>query len=246
MRLARATSGRERVTDDASFSVEELADKSRSAHRLLYRTPPLLRRLTLSGFASVRLEVSFDAPASNLSVALVDLGPKGGTTVLSEGWADPQNIDSLHEGTALEPRTRYAIEVDLDQVLQHRLPSGHRLALVVAASDRSSPSARRRGRTSGSPSPRRRSTSRCSEAPTPCATRCGHERGASASHHAAVLAVDDERLAVAQTEVGDALGVVTLRDAGQHGALGVRRCRQMRHDRIIQHTEAVEGGRCRR
>jgi len=175
LRLARATSGRERVTDDASFSVEELADKSRSAHRLLYRTPPLSQRLTLSGLASVRLEVSFDAPASNLSVALVDLGPKGGTTVLSEGWADPQNIDSLHEGTALEPRTRYAIEVDLDQVLQHRLPSGHRLALVVAASDRSSPSARRRGRTSGSPSPRRRSTSRCSEAPTPCATRCGHE-----------------------------------------------------------------------
>jgi len=135
LRLARATSGRERVTDDASFSVEELADKSRSAHRLLYRTPPLSQRLTLSGLASVRLEVSFDAPASNLSAALVDLGPKSGTTVLSEGWADP-HIDSLHEGTALEPRTRYAIEVDLDQVLQHRLPSGHRLALVVAASDK--------------------------------------------------------------------------------------------------------------
>lgn len=140
MRLARATSGRERVTDDASFSVEELADKSRSAHRLLYRTPPLSQRLTLSGLASVRLEVSFDAPASNLSAALVDLGPKSGTTVLSKGWADPQKVDSLHEGTALEPRTRYAIEVDLDQVLQHRLPSrlpsGHRLALVVAASDK--------------------------------------------------------------------------------------------------------------
>ncbi len=131
----RRGGGSERLVDDPSQSVEQLADRARSRHRLLYRTPTLTRAVELSGMASVRLRASFSRRASNVSVALVDLGPRRGT-VLSEGWIDPQNVaETRREGVALVPGRRYSMKVQLDMALEHRIPAGRRLGLVLAASD---------------------------------------------------------------------------------------------------------------
>jgi X-Pro dipeptidyl-peptidase len=101
----------------------------------MYRTAALERAVLLSGIASVRLRASFDRPAANVSVGLVELDGDR-PTLLSEGWLDPQNsAGTLRQGRALAPGRAYDLRVDLDMVLAHRVPAGHRLALVIASSD---------------------------------------------------------------------------------------------------------------
>lgn len=135
LRLARGPARTERLTDNAEYTLIQLARKGPARHRLLWKTAKLSDDIVLSGLGSVRVRATFDAPASNLSVGLVDIGPRR-TTLVSEGWADPQNARSLTEGVALRPGRAYRLDVALDQVLQRRVAAGHRLALVIAASDR--------------------------------------------------------------------------------------------------------------
>lgn len=123
-----------RLVDDADYSLIELARSGPARHRLRWRTAPLERAVVLSGLGSVRVRARFGAPASNLSVGLVAIGPRG-TRLISEGWMDPQNARSLASGRALRPGRDYRLTVALDQVLQHRIPRGQRLALAITASD---------------------------------------------------------------------------------------------------------------
>lgn len=134
LRLSRGPNRTEHLIDDADYRLIQLARKGPARHRLLWQTAPLADEIALSGLGSVHVRATFDAPASNLSVGLVDIGPRH-TTLVSEGWADPQNARSLTDGAALQPGRAYALDVALDQVLQRRVPAGHRLALVIGASD---------------------------------------------------------------------------------------------------------------
>ena len=130
-----ATRGRQTLVDEPRLSVADLAERSASSHRLLFRTPKLERAVSLSGLASVHLRAAFDRRASNVSVALVEMSG-GGTRVLSEGWVDPQNVaGTSSEGQALVPGRAYDLEVALDMALEHQVRAGRRLALVIAASD---------------------------------------------------------------------------------------------------------------
>ena len=55
--------------------------------------------------------------------------------VITRGWADPQNHESLTDGEPLEPGRFYDVHFDLqpdDQVVQ----AGQRLALMIFSSDR--------------------------------------------------------------------------------------------------------------
>ncbi|MGW1721593.1 Xaa-Pro dipeptidyl-peptidase [Streptomyces sp. NPDC002306] len=56
-------------------------------------------------------------------------------TVLSRGWADLGNHASDHKGVPLTPGRAYTITLDLAPT-DHVVPAGHRLALIVAGTDR--------------------------------------------------------------------------------------------------------------
>ncbi|MGW0610842.1 Xaa-Pro dipeptidyl-peptidase [Streptomyces sp. NPDC002788] len=56
-------------------------------------------------------------------------------TVVSRGWADLGNHASDHRGSPLTPGKRYTITLDL-AATDHVVPKGHRLALIVAGTDR--------------------------------------------------------------------------------------------------------------
>ncbi|GAA2761616.1 Xaa-Pro dipeptidyl-peptidase [Streptomyces paradoxus] len=56
-------------------------------------------------------------------------------TVVSRGWADLGNHASDHKGAPLTPGKRYTITVDL-AATDHVVPKGHRLALIVAGTDK--------------------------------------------------------------------------------------------------------------
>jgi X-Pro dipeptidyl-peptidase len=137
--------GRLQFTDDVTFDGGALASEpSAASHRLLFTTPELSAPLHLSGTARVTLRLAFDRPAANLSVWLVSLpweeAPEGERTpptanVVTRGWADPWNRDSLTEGEPLRPGEFVTVSFDLqpdDQIL----PPGQRLGLMIFSSDR--------------------------------------------------------------------------------------------------------------
>ncbi|MBL9076973.1 MAG: Xaa-Pro dipeptidyl-peptidase [Planctomycetes bacterium] len=134
---AASSQGKETLVDDAQVHGSKLAQAAESPHRLLYATPPLVQPLHLSGTARITLRLACSKPATNLSVWLVTL-PWQGTSVqnvVTRGWADPQNRNSLTKSEPLVPGEFVDVTFDLqpdDQVLE----AGKQLALMVFASDR--------------------------------------------------------------------------------------------------------------
>jgi X-Pro dipeptidyl-peptidase len=130
--------GSERFVDDVSVNGTALASLTRSNNRLLYGTSELTEDLHLSGVASVRIRVAADREAANLSVWLVSLPiTTGGAltdNIITRGWADPQNRNSLRESAPLVPGEFVDLEFDLqpdDQVI----PAGQRIGLMIFSSD---------------------------------------------------------------------------------------------------------------
>lgn len=143
-----ADQGTESLVDNVSFSGGALAEAEWSSHRLLYSTPELTEDVHISGTPTVTVRVAADRPAANLSVWLVELpwqdarpGPRGTPgSVITRGWADPQNHASPHIGTPtggkpLVPGEFYDVTFELqpdDQII----PAGRRIGLMIFSSDR--------------------------------------------------------------------------------------------------------------
>jgi X-Pro dipeptidyl-peptidase len=140
--------GTETLVDDASFSGGVLAAAEQSKVRLLYATPELVAPVHLSGWTTVTLRMASSKPAANLSVWMVTLPwtgtPTSTASLITRGWADPQNAasltkggnyDSMERGKPLEPgkfvTLTFSLEPD-DQVI----PAGKRIGLMVMSSDR--------------------------------------------------------------------------------------------------------------
>jgi X-Pro dipeptidyl-peptidase len=135
----RAGQGREVLIDDVSFTGASLAAAPQSGNRLIYATPELTEPVHLSGRASVSIRLASSKPAANLSVWLVMLpfgsAGGGGASVITRGWADPQNYRSLSRGEPLQPGQFYQLDFDMqpdDQIV----PAGRRIGLMIMSSDR--------------------------------------------------------------------------------------------------------------
>jgi X-Pro dipeptidyl-peptidase len=135
---ATAGQGKETIVDDPKQAGATLAQAASSPHRLLYALPKLTAPLHVSGTPRITVRLACDKPATNLSVWLVSLPWQGGRKitddVVTRGWADPQNRNSLTKGEPLVPGTFYDVSFDLqpdDQILA----VGEQLALMIMASD---------------------------------------------------------------------------------------------------------------
>jgi X-Pro dipeptidyl-peptidase len=131
--------GNERFVDDVSVAGTALASQMRSNNRLLYATPELTGDLHLSGVATIRIRVAADREAANLSVWLVSLPITAegalADNIITRGWADPQNRNSLRESAPLVPGEFVDLEFTLqpdDQVI----PAGQKIGLMIFSSDR--------------------------------------------------------------------------------------------------------------
>lgn len=134
----------ETLIDDASITGAEMAAAEASPHRLLYATPELSEAVHLSGTARLKIRLACSKPAANLSVWLVSLPWTGRgernrrvpitDNLITRGWADPQNHESLSESKPLVPGQFYELAFDLepdDQVI----PAGARIGLMIFSSD---------------------------------------------------------------------------------------------------------------
>jgi X-Pro dipeptidyl-peptidase len=130
----------ETLTDDVSFSGAELAKSKNSNHRLLYVTPKLKNDLHISGVPKVKITLSSNKPAANLSVWLVSLpwdenASKITENIITRGWADPKNYKSLTEEEDLIPGRFYTVNFDLqpdDQIIK----AGQQIGLMIFSSDK--------------------------------------------------------------------------------------------------------------
>ncbi len=140
---AAGSQGQETLVDNFSFSGATLAQAEWTEHRLLYATPVLTDSVRISGTPRVTVRLASSEPAANLSVWLVALPWTEGTrrapnpyeSLITRGWADPQNHASLEHGEPLTAGRFYDVTFDLqpdDQVV----PAGKRIGLMIFSSDR--------------------------------------------------------------------------------------------------------------
>lgn len=133
--------GTETLVDNFSFSGESLAQAEWTEHRLIYATPELNKPVHLSGTSTITIRLASSKPAVNLSVWMVSLpwsksrNAKITDNIITRGWADPQNRESLRESDPLVPGEFYDVKFDLqpdDQII----PEGQQIALMIFSSDR--------------------------------------------------------------------------------------------------------------
>ncbi len=126
--------GKETLIDDVSQSGGALVQAEESPNRLVYVSPELKEAVHISGWSKIATQVAANKPAANFSVWLVVLTPnKPG--IITRGWADPQNAESLRKTKELVAGKFYNLAFDLqpdDQII----PAGSRIALMIFSSDK--------------------------------------------------------------------------------------------------------------
>ena len=136
----RGKQGNESLIDNYSFNGEALARAEWTKHRLIYVTPELKKPVHISGAPSIEIKLACDREAANLSVWLVSLpwntkkNVKITDNIITRGWADPQNHQSLTESDPLTPGKFYQFKFDLqpdDQII----PKGQQIGLMIFSSD---------------------------------------------------------------------------------------------------------------
>lgn len=101
---------------------------------LRFETAPLDAPLHLAGEPWANLSLASDAADTQLSVLVLDVAPDGAERFVTRGYVDPRHRDGLEQGRDLVPGERYAIAWPLHP-RDHLVEAGHRLAVIVKASD---------------------------------------------------------------------------------------------------------------
>lgn len=132
--------GTETFVDNYSFSAESLAKADYTNHRLLYVTPFLKEDIHISGLASITIKAASSKKATNLSVYLVSLpwndgrGSKITDNIITRGWADLQNHQSISKSEPLKPGKFYEMTFEFqpdDQIIK----KGQQIGLMIFSSD---------------------------------------------------------------------------------------------------------------
>ena len=121
-------------TDNSAIDADTLVAAPESPHRLLYQTAPLRAPVHVSGVPEVSLRLSFDAPAAIVSAMLVDYRASGAPFIVSRGWADPQNRESIERTRPVVPGRAYTIAFEL-QPHDYIFPAGSRIGVMVLSTD---------------------------------------------------------------------------------------------------------------
>ena len=107
----------------------------RNDGRVIFLSEASQNNRVLSGTAKVSLNLSvLNRKAANITVAIVAYDPRGRGTIITRGWADPQNHRDFTRGENLVPGKKYQLTFDLEPK-QYVLPAGHQLGVILASTD---------------------------------------------------------------------------------------------------------------
>ena len=106
----------------------------------MFATEKLTSPIHISGTPTLKIKLACNKPAANLSVWLVSLpwdekSRKINDNIITRGWADPQNHQSITESEPLQPGAFYELSFTLqpdDQII----PVGQQIGLMIFSSDR--------------------------------------------------------------------------------------------------------------
>lgn len=124
----------ETIVDDSTVNATVHVPAAQSPHRLVYKTPQLTSPVHLSGLPTLELNLKFSKAAAIVSAMIVQYNANGTQTIISRGWADPQNRHSIWDTYALEPGQPYELELEC-QPHDHVFPAGSRIGLVLIGGD---------------------------------------------------------------------------------------------------------------
>ena len=130
-----SSSPSELIVDDSSIDANVLVAAAESPSRLVYKTAVLTAAVHLSGIPEVSLQLAFDTPAANVSAMIVDYKATAAPFIVTRGWADPQNRESIERTTPVVPGQSYTIAFEL-QPHDYVFAPGSRIGVVVMSSDR--------------------------------------------------------------------------------------------------------------
>ena len=126
----------ETLVDNATISAATLMNAASSPNRLVFKTPPLLSPIRISGTPTIQLMLAFSKPKANVTAHLISYPAGTGTaTVISRGWIDPENRSSPAVTEAVTPGKSYKLTFDF-QPKDSVLAAGRRLGVMILSSDR--------------------------------------------------------------------------------------------------------------
>ena len=124
------------LVDNATIGPTTLMNAASSPHRLVFKTPPLVKPIRISGTPTITLTMAFSKPKANLTAYLISYpSGTGNATVVSRGWIDPENRASPAVTEAVTPGKAYKLTFDL-QPKDSVLTPGRRLGVMILSSDR--------------------------------------------------------------------------------------------------------------
>jgi X-Pro dipeptidyl-peptidase len=124
------------LVDNATISPAALMNAASSPNRLVFKTPPLLMPIRISGTPTITLTMAFSKPKANLTAHLISYpGDTGNGTVISRGWIDPENRTSPAFTESITTGTSYKLTFDF-QPKDSVIAAGRRLGIMILSSDR--------------------------------------------------------------------------------------------------------------
>ncbi|GAK10626.1 putative Xaa-Pro dipeptidyl-peptidase [Geomicrobium sp. JCM 19039] len=132
---ANADAVNEMFTDNPAIRANQLVEDPQlsNPHRLSYLSPALSEDVRLSGTPKISLEASIDQPVANLTALLVNYSGSN-AEIISRGWMDPQNRNSVQHSEAIVPGETYTFEWEIEPK-DHVFEAGHQIGVIIMASD---------------------------------------------------------------------------------------------------------------
>ncbi|KFM99439.1 Xaa-Pro dipeptidyl-peptidase [Bacillus clarus] len=123
------------ILDDAKMKSNQLVENPELEvpNRLVYMMPVLQKDMRISGTPKISFKGNIDRSVSNLTALLVDYGGAK-TEIVTRGWMDPQNLNSIEYSTAIQPGKDYTFTWDM-QPDDYVFKAGHQIGVVFIASD---------------------------------------------------------------------------------------------------------------
>ncbi|MED0963675.1 Xaa-Pro dipeptidyl-peptidase [Bacillus paramycoides] len=121
--------------DDAKIKSNQLVENPELevANRLVYTMPVLQKDMRISGTPKISFKGNIDRSVSNLTALLVDYGGAK-PEIVTRGWMDPQNLNSINNSTVIQPGKDYTFTWDM-QPDDYVFKEGHQIGVVLIASD---------------------------------------------------------------------------------------------------------------
>lgn len=125
----------ESFSDDAFITAENLVVNIEENHsnRLAFLTNELSEDLLLSGAPIVKIRASIDKPVTNLTAMLIDYDGES-SKIITRGWMDPQNYESISYSKPITPNEEYTFEWGM-QPNDYVFKAGHKIGIVIMQSD---------------------------------------------------------------------------------------------------------------